>query len=90
MVGLFAAVLFGLLFFGSSPASAEDCYPHCDYWHDYGPYDFTYRRPGLYGYPICSPRGDCAPYLAYTYQRGYRLRKSVTIRMRSRPVAPRP
>jgi hypothetical protein len=89
MLRIFPAVLFSLLFFGLSPARAEvECFPHCDYWHDYGPYDFTYIRPGLFGYPICGPRGDCAPYLVYTYQRGYHLRKRVTIRARPRPVGP--
>jgi hypothetical protein len=49
------------------PAVAEEwCFPHCDYAHYYGPYDFTYNKPGLYGYPQqCGPHGDCAPYLAY-------------------------
>ena|SRR6266498_2547896 len=42
MMRVFAAVLFGLLLFGLDPAWAEvECFPHCDYWHDYGPYDFT-------------------------------------------------
>jgi hypothetical protein len=89
MLRLFAIVfLFFLL--GLSPASAAvECFPHCDYWHDYGPYDFTYKRPGLFGYPICGPRGDCAPHLAYIYQRGHGLRKRITIRTRSR-VRPSP
>ncbi len=70
MMRVFAAVLFGLLLFGLDPAWAEvECFPHCDYWHDYGPYDFTYKQPGLFGYPICGPRGDCLPYLTYMYQR---------------------
>jgi hypothetical protein len=90
MLRVLAAVLFSLLFFGLSSAWAENCSPHCDYWHDYGPYDFTYIRPGLFGYPVCGPLGDCAPYLVYTYQRGYRFRKSVTIRARPRPIAVRP
>jgi hypothetical protein len=89
MMRLFAAVLFSLLFFGLNPASAEvQCFPHCDYWHDYEPYDFTYKRPGLFGYPICGPRGDCLPYLKYSYQGGYRFQKRVTIRARPRPVRP--
>jgi len=36
---------------------AVECYPHCDYSHYYGPLDFNYVRPGLYGYPRCGPRG---------------------------------
>src|SRR5919201_1701212 len=75
-----AMAVLTITLFGSTIAVAEDCYPNCDLWHYYGPYDFTYIRPGLYGYPICGPRGDCSPYLAYTYQGGYRLRKRVTIR----------
>jgi hypothetical protein len=68
--------------FGSAAWAEVDCHPHCDYWHYYGPYDFTYKRPGLFGYPVCDARGNCAPYLRYTYQRGYAPRKSVTIRVR--------
>ena len=51
--------------FGIGTVSAAECYPHCDYNHDYGPYDFSYIRPGLYAYPVCGPRGACAPYLVY-------------------------
>lgn len=50
---------------GPGKARAAECYPHCDYNHYYGPYDFSYVRPGLYAYPVCDPRGRCAPYLAY-------------------------
>ena len=82
MLRLFAAVLFAFVFFGCAARAEVECYPHCDYWHDYGPYDFTYKRPGLFGYPICDVRGNCAPYLRYTYQRGYAPRKSITIRVR--------
>jgi hypothetical protein len=87
MMRVFTATVFGVLFCGLSPALAEvECFPHCDYWHDYGPYDFTYKRPGLFGYPVCDARGNCEPYLRYTYQRGYAPRKSITIRVRPRPV----
>ncbi len=49
------------------PARAEQlCYPHCDYTHYYGPFDFTYIQPGLFAWPHCGPQGDCAPHLAYT------------------------
>jgi hypothetical protein len=54
------AVFFSL---GAPAAPAAECYPHCDYNHYYGPYDFTYVRPGLYAYPRCGPRGECSPYL---------------------------
>jgi len=87
MLKVVAGILFGFFLLGSSSVSAAvECYPHCDYWHDYGPYDFTYKRPGLFGYPICTPRGDCAPHLVYTYQRGYGPRKIITIRTRTRPA----
>ena len=59
---------FGIVvsgFCAATAASAASCYPHCDYNHFYGPYDFTYIRPGLYAYPVCGPRGECSPYLVY-------------------------
>jgi hypothetical protein len=59
-----AALLFFLS--ASSPALAVECAPHCDYTHDYGPYDFTWARPGLYGFPACNVWGECLPHLAYT------------------------
>jgi hypothetical protein len=65
--------------FAEAPAvQAAECYPHCDYNHYYGPADFTYVRPGLYGYPVCGPRGECSPHLVYS-PTGVR-RWSVTIR----------
>ena len=74
-----AAGVLCLLFFAASPAAAEiDCSPHCDYNHYYGPYDFTYIRPGLFGFPVCDRRGNCSPYLVYTYPR----RKIITVRTR--------
>jgi hypothetical protein len=69
-------------------ASAQDCNPYCDYTHDYGPYDFTYVRPGLYGYPICGPDGSCSPRLAYSYS-GF-PRGRITIRTWRRPFVIRP
>jgi hypothetical protein len=79
MMRVFAAVLFGLSFSGSAARAEVECHPHCDYWHYYGPYDFSYKQPGLFGYPVCDARGNCAPYLRYTYQRGYAPRKSIII-----------
>jgi hypothetical protein len=75
-----AAALFALpLLTAAQPAAAEiNCSPHCDYNHDYGPYDFTYIRPGLFGFPRCNARGDCSPYLVYTYPR-----YSITVRPRT-------
>jgi hypothetical protein len=63
MPRLGAALLLSLLF--ASSAWAVECYPNCDYTHDYGPYDFTYVRPGAYGFPACNVYGECLPRLAY-------------------------
>jgi hypothetical protein len=70
----FVASLSGLTF-GVGSAAAAECYPHCDYIQDYGPYDYTYIRPGLFGYPICDWRGNCSPYPVYAYsgRRGGRI-----------------
>jgi hypothetical protein len=60
--------LLGLSIAGTGPAVAQQaCFPHCDYTHYYGPYDFSYKQPGpgLFGYPHCGPQGDCAPNLSY-------------------------
>ena len=58
-----AAAVFGLLAgLASSPAAARvDCYPYCDFVHDYGPSDRSWQRPGLTCYPRCDPYGNCAP-----------------------------
>lgn len=79
----FAIVVFSLFVFDAGAVSAEDCSPHCDYWHYYGPYDFGYIEPGLLGYPRCDARGNCSPYLVYLYS-GHR-RGRITIRSVSRP-----
>ena len=66
----FAAALFGLLLLGPAPARAEnDCYPYCDFTHDYGLQDFSYVRPGLFLYPRCGPSGECSPLLISAYPR---------------------
>jgi len=49
--------------FGTSIVSAAECFPYCDYTHYYGPFDFTYVQPGLFGYPLCGPRGNCSAHL---------------------------
>ena len=54
---------------GVSAGGAVECAPWCDFTHDYGPYDLTYKRPGLYGYPVCGPNGNCSPYTVYSYPR---------------------
>ena len=57
--------LFALLII--SPAAAIDCAPYCDYTHDYGPYDLSWKRPGRYAFPLCAPNGECAPHAAHVY-----------------------
>ncbi len=51
---------------GTRAVSAAECFPHCDYSHYYGPFDFTYVQPGLFGYSLCGPRGNCSALLAYS------------------------
>jgi hypothetical protein len=80
--------LASLAFFlaGTGAALAEACFPRCDYTHYYGPLDFSYRQPGLFGYPQqCGPQGDCAPHLAYTT--GV-LQKRLTVRLRGMATPP--
>ena len=73
---------------GSRPASAQvECFAHCDFTHDYGPLDLTYKRPGLYGFPRCGPHGNCSPYLSYSYPRQRYVH--IGVRSRSRPAAAR-
>jgi hypothetical protein len=55
-----------VLCIGTRAISAAECFPYCDYTHYYGPFDFTYVQPGLFGYPLCGPRGNCSPHLAYS------------------------
>ena len=57
--------LFALLI--ASPAAAIECAPHCDYTHDYGPYDLSWKRPGRYAFPLCAPNGECAPRAVHVY-----------------------
>lgn len=59
--------LLVLLAGAAVPAAAEDCGTVCDYWHYYGPYDFTYISPGLFAYPRCDRQGNCSPHLSYFY-----------------------
>jgi hypothetical protein len=71
MLRLITATILGLLCFGSGSALAQTvgCAPNCAFYHDYGPYDFSYIRPGLTGVPVCDRDGNCLPYLRY-YQDG--------------------
>ena len=58
--------LFAFFLLVASPALAVECAPYCDYTHDYGPYDLSWKRPGLYAFPVCAPNGDCAPRAVHT------------------------
>jgi hypothetical protein len=83
----FLASLWLGTWFGTGAVSAEECFPHCDYRHYYGPYDFTYVQPGLFAYPRCDLRGDCSPQLAYSTT-GFR-RGRITVRFpRLTPTRP--
>jgi len=57
--------LFAVATLAASSAVALDCAPYCDFTHDYGPYDLTWARPGLYAFPVCGPSGNCAPYAVH-------------------------
>jgi len=72
-------------------ALAYDCSPHCDYTHDYGPYDMSWVAPGLVGYPVCDWRGNCAPRLVYRRFGYARPGVMITIRptRRARPIVRR-
>ncbi|HEX2652212.1 MAG TPA: hypothetical protein VHN11_00985 [Xanthobacteraceae bacterium] len=76
MLRLLILMFVSLLWLKPETAAADQCDPHCDYNHDYGPYKFSYVAPGgvnypfvpgLIGYPLCAPGGNCAPWLLYTY-----------------------
>ena len=59
LVGFALAVALAL---PAAPAQARiDCHPNCDFVHDYGPHDLSWVRPGLFCYPRCDARGNCAP-----------------------------
>jgi len=83
MMKISAAAVFVFFFLlGTHAVTAMECYPHCDYYHFYGPFDFTYVRPGLYGYPRCGLRGDCSPFLVYSTS-GFR-KGQISVRFPSR------
>ena len=83
MLKVFAAALVSLFLLGPGSAAAQTpgCYPYCDYVHDYGPYDYSYVRPGLDCYPRCGPDGSCAPGLACMVSR--RSAGTITVRTRA-------
>ena len=68
-IALFATrySLFAFLLFAGSSAFAIECAPYCDYTHDYGPYDLSWKRPGRYAFPLCAPNGECAPRAVHVY-----------------------
>jgi hypothetical protein len=66
MLRILATAILSLLW-GAGAALAVDCAPHCDFVHDYGPYDLSYIRPGLAGIPVCDRQGNCSPHLVYVY-----------------------
>ena len=63
------------------------CYPNCDYVHYYGPSNYTYMQPGLFGYPQCAPDGNCSPRQIYRYS-GVDVGQRIVIqpRRRSQPA----
>jgi hypothetical protein len=65
MPNRFGIASVAFLLAGTSALAQQACSPHCDYTHYYGPFDFTYARPGLFGHPHCGPQGDCNPHLRY-------------------------
>jgi hypothetical protein len=87
MPSLFALGIMAFSCAGTRAVSAAECFPYCDYTHYYGPFDFTYVQPGLFGYPLCGPRGNCSPHLVYSTT-GFR-RGRITVRF-PRAAAVRP
>jgi hypothetical protein len=65
MLRYFAATVLGLCCFGTTAAVAVDCFPHCDYYNDYGPYVLG---PTYYCNPRCGLQGNCSPFLACKQQ----------------------
>ena len=79
-----ACAVLGLTLCSAGTVLAAECFPYCDYNHDYGPYDFTYVKPGLYGYATCGPRGYCLPRLTYSVA-GRAPRGNIEVRTLPRP-----
>jgi hypothetical protein len=79
-----AAAIVGLTLCSAGVVLAAECFPYCDYNHNYGPYDFTYVKPGLWGYPTCGPRGNCLPRLTYSVS-GRTPRGNIEVRTLHRP-----
>ena len=82
MSRLIAAAALLLAVVPTAALAEVDCSPYCDFTHDYGPYDYTWVRPGLFAYPRCDPSGYCSPYvISSSHYRG-----RVTIRRLAQPV----
>ena len=68
----FAAALLGVFCLGTTAALALDCFPHCDFYNDYGPYVIG---PSLYCNPRCDLQGNCSPF-PVCKQQSHGIRKS--------------
>jgi len=91
MPNYFALAFLALAFscVGTPTVSAAECFPHCDYTHYYGPFDFTYIQSGLFGYPRCNAQGNCFPQLVYSTT-SFRLGR-ITVRFpRVKAIRPPP
>jgi hypothetical protein len=87
MPNYFGLACLAFLLTGTNAVLAQQaCSPHCDYTHYYGPLDFSYAQPGLFGHPHCGPQGDCAPHLSYAMGL---LRPVVTVQFPRVMTAPR-
>jgi hypothetical protein len=82
MPRLISAITLLLALVPSTALAQVSCAPNCDFVHDYGPYDFTWVRPGLFLYPYCGPSGYCSPYvISSSHYRG-----RVTIHRLAQPI----
>ena len=76
MLRYFAAALLGVFCFGTRAVLAVDCFPHCDFYSNYGPYVIG---PSLYCNPRCGLEGNCSPFLDCKQQsRGIRRSEPAT------------
>lgn len=89
MLRTITAAVLGFCCFGCGSALAQTvgCAPNCAFYHNYGPYDFSYIRPGLTGAPVCDRDGNCLPYMRYYYNG--RPVGRITIRPLGRAARPR-
>jgi hypothetical protein len=72
MLRYFAAALLGVFCFGTPAVLAVDCFPHCDFYSNYGPYVIG---PSLYCNPRCGLEGNCSPFLECK-QQSHGIRRS--------------